>query len=102
MIYVFRHRLEINLLEEKHKEEKRLFDLQLAQALQRSAMLETHLNSQRATKSQLAEQLHSVMQKQWQQALQIISGKSCKDLHSSSFCKKKKKRTINFYLLERS
>ncbi|XP_020278687.1 uncharacterized protein LOC109852177 isoform X2 [Pseudomyrmex gracilis] len=69
-----KHRLEINLLEEKHKEEKRLFDLQLAQALQRSAMLETHLNSQRATKSQLAEQLHSVMQKQWQQALQIISG----------------------------
>lgn len=71
-----RHRLEINLLEEKHKEEKRLYELQLAQAVQRSSMLETHLNSQRATKSQLAEQLHSVMQKQWQQALHIISGKS--------------------------
>lgn len=74
------------MLEEKHKEEKRLFDLQLAQALQRSAMLETHLNSQRAKKSQLAEQLHSVMQKQWQQALHIISGKS---LHF--LCKKEKK-----------
>ncbi|KAL6422411.1 hypothetical protein ACFW04_010620 [Cataglyphis niger] len=69
-----KHRLEINLLEEKHKEEKRLYELQLAQALQRSSMLETHLNSQRTTKSQLAEQLHSVMQKQWQQALHIISG----------------------------
>ncbi|XP_024872266.1 uncharacterized protein LOC112454868 isoform X1 [Temnothorax curvispinosus] len=69
-----KHRLEINLLEEKHKEEKRLCELQLAQALQRSSMLETHLNSQRAAKSQLAEQLHSVMQKQWQQALHIISG----------------------------
>ncbi|XP_011145956.1 myosin heavy chain, non-muscle isoform X2 [Harpegnathos saltator] len=69
-----KHRLEINLLEEKHKEEKRLCELQLAQALQRSSMLETHLNSQRANKSQLAEQLHSVMQKQWQQALHIISG----------------------------
>ncbi|KAM0734733.1 Centrobin [Formica fusca] len=69
-----KHRLEINLLEEKHKEEKRLCELQLAQALQRSSMLETHLNSQRTTKSQLAEQLHSVMQKQWQQALHIISG----------------------------
>lgn len=67
--------MEINLLEEKHKEEKRLCELQLAQAMQRSSMLETHLNSQRATKSQLAEQLHSVMQKQWQQALHIISGK---------------------------
>ncbi|XP_014488261.1 PREDICTED: myosin-7-like isoform X3 [Dinoponera quadriceps] len=69
-----KHHLEINLLEEKHKEEKRLCELQLAQALQKSSMLETHLNSQRATKSQLAEQLHSVMQKQWQQALHIISG----------------------------
>jgi len=37
-------------------------------------MLETRLNMQRATKSQLAE-LHSVMQKQWQQALHIISSK---------------------------
>lgn len=65
-------------MEEKHKEEKRLYELQLAQALQRSYMLETHLNSQRTTKSQLAEQLHSVMQKQWQQALHIISGKTMK------------------------
>lgn len=73
---VFRHQLEINLLEEKHKEEKRLCELQLAEALQKSSMLETQLNSQRATKSQLAEQLHSVMQRQWQKALQIISGKT--------------------------
>lgn len=73
--FTFRHHLEINLLEEKHKEEKRLSELQLAQALQRSSILEMHLNSQRATKSKLAEQLHSVMQKQWQQALHIISGK---------------------------
>ncbi|KZC09451.1 PREDICTED: restin homolog [Dufourea novaeangliae] len=75
-----KHRLEINLLEEKHKEEKRLCELQLAQVLQKSAILETQLNSQRATKSQLAEQLHSVMQKQWQQALHIISGGNMEDL----------------------
>ncbi|XP_076238130.1 centriole duplication and spindle assembly protein centrobin [Calliopsis andreniformis] len=75
-----KHRLEINLLEEKHKEEKRLCELQLAQALQKASMLETQLHSQRATKSQLAEQLHSVMQKQWQQALQIISGGNLENL----------------------
>lgn len=69
-----RHELEINLLEEKHKEEKTLCELQLAEAVQKSSFLETQLHSQRATKSQLAEQLHSVMQKQWQKALQIISG----------------------------
>ncbi|CAK9813289.1 CNTROB [Anthophora plagiata] len=75
-----KHRLEINLLEEKHKEEKRLCELQLAEALQKSSFLETQLSSQRATKSQLAEQLHSVMQKQWQQALQIISGGNMENL----------------------
>ncbi|XP_078044590.1 centriole duplication and spindle assembly protein centrobin [Augochlora pura] len=75
-----KHQLEINLLEEKHKEEIRLCELQLAQTLQKSAILETQLNSQRATKSQLAEQLHSVMQKQWQQALKIISGGNMDDL----------------------
>ncbi|KAG7211676.1 hypothetical protein KM043_010926 [Ampulex compressa] len=75
-----KHRLEINLLEEKHKEEKRLCELQLAQVEQKSSMLETQLNSQRTTKSQLAEQLHSVMQKQWQQALKIISGGNAENL----------------------
>ncbi|XP_003704884.2 centriole duplication and spindle assembly protein centrobin [Megachile rotundata] len=75
-----KHQLEINLLEEKHKEEKRLCELQLAEALQKSSMLETQLNCQRATKSQLAEQLHSVMQKQWQKALQIISGGNMENL----------------------
>ncbi|XP_046419287.1 cytadherence high molecular weight protein 2-like isoform X2 [Neodiprion fabricii] len=69
-----KHQLEINLLEEKHKEEKRLYEIQLAQAMQQVSMLNTKLNSQHANKTQLAEQLHSVMQRQWQQALQIISG----------------------------
>ncbi|XP_017759440.1 PREDICTED: uncharacterized protein LOC108550251 [Eufriesea mexicana] len=75
-----KHQLEINLLEEKHKEEKRLCELQLAEALQKSSFLESQLHSQRATKSQLAEQLHSVMQQQWQQALQIISGGNMENL----------------------
>lgn len=85
MLDYCRHRLEINLLEEKHKEEKRLCELQLAQALQRASILETHLNSQRTTKSQLAEQLHSVMQKQWQQALHIISGKFIECIHIHNY-----------------
>ena len=55
-------------------EEKRLAEIQLAQSTQKASMLEIQLNTQRAGKTHLAEQLHSVMQKQWQQALQIISG----------------------------
>ncbi|XP_015606012.1 interaptin isoform X2 [Cephus cinctus] len=75
-----KHQLEINLLEEKHKEEKRLFEIQLAQAVQKTSILEGHLNTHRTTKTQLAEQLHSVMQKQWQQALHIISGSNMENL----------------------
>ncbi|XP_012254001.2 sporulation-specific protein 15-like [Athalia rosae] len=69
-----KHQLEINLLEEKHKEEKRLHQIQLAQAMQQISILDSKLNTQHTNKTQLAEQLHSVMQRQWQQALQIISG----------------------------
>ncbi|XP_051173565.1 interaptin isoform X3 [Leptopilina boulardi] len=69
-----KHQLEVKLLEEKHKEEKRLCEIQLAQAVQKSCMLESQLNTQRTSKNHLAEQLHSVMQNQWQQALRIISG----------------------------
>ena len=74
-IQSFRHQLEINLIEEKHKEEKRLFEIKLAQATQKSSMLEAQLNSYRKSKNQLIEQLYTMMQKQWQQALLIISGK---------------------------
>ncbi|XP_043279919.1 major antigen isoform X2 [Venturia canescens] len=103
-----KHQLEINLLEEKHLEEKRLSEIQLAQASQKAVMLEVQLNTQRAGKTQLAEQLHSVMQKQWQQALQIISenlsplqrlnveriseGKSLKRCHSA--CCNKEHRSV--------
>ena len=69
-----RHQLEVNLIEEKHKEEKRLYEIKVAQAVQKAAMLEAQLNSYRKSKNQLVEQLHTMMQKQWQQALLIISG----------------------------
>lgn len=62
-------------MEEKHKEEKRLYEIQLAQSMQQVSILDAKLNNQQAKKTQLAEQLHTVMQRQWQQALQIISGK---------------------------
>lgn len=64
----------MNLLEEKHKEEKRLYEIKLAQASQKFSVLGAQLNNQQANKNQLVEQLHSVMQKQWQQALKIVSG----------------------------
>ncbi|XP_011497929.1 PREDICTED: myosin heavy chain, non-muscle isoform X2 [Ceratosolen solmsi marchali] len=77
-----KHKLEINLIEEKHIEEKKLFEIKAAQATQRAAMLEAQLSSNQKSKSQLVEQLHSMLQKQWQQALLIISGGNGENMSS--------------------
>ncbi|KAJ8682145.1 hypothetical protein QAD02_017937 [Eretmocerus hayati] len=77
-----KHQLEINLVEEKHREEKRLFGIKLDQALQKSSLLEAQLSTYRKSKNQIAEQLHCMMQKQWQQALLIISGGNVENLPS--------------------
>lgn len=68
-----KHQLEVNLLEEKHKEEKRLCELRLSQNMKKSSFLEAKLSAQQKAKSRIAEQLHSLMEKQWKQAVQIIS-----------------------------
>lgn len=68
-----KHQLEVNLLEEKHKEEKRLYDIRLSQTAKKAMALETQLNAQQDAKSRLAGQLHSLMEKQYHQALRIIS-----------------------------
>ncbi|XP_014217062.1 interaptin [Copidosoma floridanum] len=77
-----KHQLEINLVEEKHKEEKKLYEVKLAQETQKSAMFEVQLNTYRKSKTNIVEQLHSMMQKQWQQALLIISGGNLDNLPS--------------------
>lgn len=77
-------------------EEQRLGKIQLAQALQKAAMLEAQLSTQRATKTHLAEQLHSVMQKQWQQALQIISGKDIKTMNRGKISRENRQRCTVF------
>ena len=74
LIFICRHQLEVNLLEEKLQEEKRLHNIQLAQESQKLVLLEIQLNNYQINKSQLAEQLYTMMQKQWQKALKIISG----------------------------
>lgn len=74
--------MEINLIEEKHKEEKKLFEVKVAQETQKITMLEAQLNTYRKSKTNIVEQLHSMMQKQWQQALLIISGGNLENLPS--------------------
>ncbi|CAG9135595.1 unnamed protein product [Plutella xylostella] len=74
------HKLEINVLEEKHKEEIKLYRLQLAQASEKISLLESKLDSYRRRRGQIANELHSVMEAQWRQALRILTHASTADL----------------------
>ncbi|XP_061705110.1 repetitive organellar protein isoform X2 [Cydia pomonella] len=74
------HKLEINVLEEKQKEEIKLYRLQLAQASEKIGLLESKLESHRRRRGQIATQLHGVMQQQWRQAVRILtSGQETQD-----------------------
>lgn len=68
-----KHQEEIKLLEERYNEEKRLHEIRYSKINNKAVMLEAQLNSQEAAKSRIAEQLHTLMEKQWKQAMQIIS-----------------------------
>ncbi|XP_026731313.1 spindle pole body component 110 isoform X2 [Trichoplusia ni] len=78
------HKLEINVLEEKQREEIKLYRLQLAQASEKIGLLESKVDAYRRRRGQIASQLHSVMESQWRQALLILtngnSGVSALDL----------------------
>ncbi|CAK1541243.1 unnamed protein product [Leptosia nina] len=67
------HRLEVNVLEEKQREEIKLCRLQLAQATEKIGLLESKLENYRRRRGQIASQLHSIMEAQWRQALQILT-----------------------------
>ncbi|XP_049870944.1 centrobin [Pectinophora gossypiella] len=67
------HKLEVNVLEEKQREEIKLYRLQLAQASEKIGLLENKLDTYRRRRGQIASQLHSVMESQWRQALLILT-----------------------------
>ncbi|XP_041968716.1 restin homolog [Aricia agestis] len=67
------HRLEVNVLEEKQREEIKLYRLQLAQASEKIALLESKVESWKKRRGEMAAQLHGVMQAQWTQALRILT-----------------------------
>ncbi|XP_038221076.1 MAR-binding filament-like protein 1 [Zerene cesonia] len=67
------HRLEVNVLEEKQREEIKLCRLQLAQATEKIGLLESKLETYRRRRGEIASQLHAVMEAQWRQALGILT-----------------------------
>ncbi|XP_055845678.1 polyamine-modulated factor 1-binding protein 1 [Episyrphus balteatus] len=64
---------ELNLLQEKHEEEVELYRIQLANASKKIADLEAKLSSYKTRRADIAEKLHSVMEVQWQKALEILT-----------------------------
>lgn len=68
--------VEINLLEEKHKEEIELWKIQVAQCEEKMRELQRKLEQYSSHKTEIAQKLHSVMETQWQEALKIITSTS--------------------------
>lgn len=90
-VFNFRHALEIQLLEEKHKEEVRLYQVQLSQNEQQVQNLQAKFQQQQNRKTQLIEQLHKVMEAQWLEALKIINSSKSSPIATN---------TINFSTID--
>lgn len=96
-VIIFRHALEIQLLEEKHKEEVRLYQVQLSQNEQQIHSLKVKFQQQQDRKAQLIQQLHKVMEAQWLEALKIINNsKSPVSLNSDQISSLKSKSYLDF------
>lgn len=76
MPHYHRHVVEINILEEKHKEEVELWRIQLAQCEEKMTALQLKLQHHTSHKNEIAQKLHSVMETQWLEALKIITAGS--------------------------
>lgn len=70
---IFRHDMEVNLLEEKHTEEIKLYQLRLSQLQQQVDNLHYKFQQQQESRTNIAQKLHRVMEAQWLEALKIIN-----------------------------
>uniref|UniRef100_A0A182MVD0 Uncharacterized protein n=1 Tax=Anopheles culicifacies TaxID=139723 RepID=A0A182MVD0_9DIPT len=63
---------EINLLTERYNEQESLYRLQLTNSAKRIHELEDKLRTIQSRRADIAEQLHSIMENQWKQALDVL------------------------------
>lgn len=89
-----KHKLEVSLLEQKHAEELRLMQLQLAKATRQIKDLESRLAAYEKRSSTLAERLHGVMENQWREALNIISSPNDKKVEPDGGTLKQSKPSL--------
>lgn len=92
--FFFRNEQELSLLIEKQTEEINLYRIQLANASKTINHLQEKLNRHQSRRADIAEKLHTVMETQWQKALEIISSPSSEE-------EKKKHRSIDVSKLDK-
>ncbi|XP_022825768.1 trichohyalin isoform X2 [Spodoptera litura] len=81
------HKLEVNVMEEKQREEIKLYRLQLAQAGEKIGLLESKLESFRRRRGALAGQLHAVLQAQCRAAIRLLTHGDSRGSHVSEYTK---------------
>ncbi|XP_039443861.1 centrobin [Culex pipiens pallens] len=67
---------EIKLLNEKYSEQEALYRLQLTNSSKTIHELEDKLSTYQNRRADIAEQLHTIMETQWQKALQVLTSPS--------------------------
>ncbi|XP_056634825.1 repetitive organellar protein [Diorhabda sublineata] len=81
-----KYSLEIELIEKKHKEETKLYQIQIMQQKQLVESLQNKLDQFQEKRIEIAKQLQKVMESQWNEALKIItSGRSTGSMDESAF-----------------
>lgn len=76
-VNIFRSTLEIKLLEKKHQEEIKLYQIQIMQHKQQAESIQSKLIQFQEKRVTVAKQLQKVMESQWNEAMRIIAnGKS--------------------------
>lgn len=81
-----KYSLEIELIEKKHKEETKLYQIQIMQQKQLVESLQNKLDQFQEKRIEIAKQLQKIMESQWNEALKIItSGRSIRSMDESAF-----------------
>lgn len=71
-----RHKEEINKMDEQFKHEMKIMKAKLAESEQKRITAENLLKEETNRRTEIAERLHSVMEKQWKETLKIITNAS--------------------------
>lgn len=72
-LYADRHKKELTKMDEQFKNEMKALEIKLAESEQKRAIAENLLKEETKRRTEIAEKLHQVMEKQWKETLKIIT-----------------------------